>query len=147
MRSRYQTSKRDSNSFNCTSDQLFTVMEQTYSDDPAHKFIRAVNAAPEPAVVVATDKQLHDVVRFCTSPIDFSVLTIDPTFSFGDFDVTLTTFCHLLLESKRYKQPPVFIGPSSRKPFQRTYFSLQHLLGNVGSWNEFVCLELMVKKH
>lgn len=66
-------------------------MQQAYSDDPAHKFTRAVSAAPEPAVVVATDKQLHDVVHFCTSLIDF--------------DVTLITFCHLLLESKRYKQP------------------------------------------
>lgn len=105
MRIRYQTSKRKSNSCNCDSDQLFTVMQQAYSDDPAHKFICAVNAAPESAVVVATDKQLHDVVHFCTSLIDFSVLTVDPTFFFGDFDVTLTTFCHLLLESKRHKQP------------------------------------------
>lgn len=64
--------KKLSNSCNCASDQLFTVMQQAYSDDPAHKFICAVNAAPEPAVVVATDKQLHDVVHFCTSLIDFS---------------------------------------------------------------------------
>ena len=94
------------------SDELFVVMQQAYSADPSHRFIRAVNAAPEPAVVVATNSQLRDIARFCTSPFEFSVLTVDPTFSLGDFDVTLTTSRHLFLQSKRYHQSPVFVGPA-----------------------------------
>ena len=39
-------------------DNLFVVTQQAYFDDPAHKFVHAVNAAPEPAIVLATDSQL-----------------------------------------------------------------------------------------
>ena len=35
-------------------DNLFVVMQQAFTEDPSKKFIRAVNAAPEPAVVVAS---------------------------------------------------------------------------------------------
>ena len=81
-------------------DNLFVVMQQAYTEDPSNKFVRAVNAAPEPAVVVATDTQLKGIVRFCTSPFEFCVLTVDPTFSLGDFDVTLVTYRNLLLQTK-----------------------------------------------
>ena len=36
---------------------------------------------------------------------------IDPTFLLGDFDVTVVTYKHLLLLSKRNDKPPYFIGP------------------------------------
>ena len=84
-------------------DNLFVVMQQAFTEDPSKKFVRAVNAAPEPAVVVASDSQLNDLVRFCTSPFEFSVLTVDPTFCLGDFDVTLITYRNLLLETKRLR--------------------------------------------
>ena len=42
----------------------------------------------------------------------FGIVTVDPTFSLGQFDVTVTTYCHLLLECKRLGNHPVFIGPS-----------------------------------
>ena len=79
-------------SYDATADDLFVVMQQTFTEDPAWKFVWAVNAAPELAVVVATDAQLHNLAHFCTSSFEFSVLTVDPTFSLGDFDVTLVTF-------------------------------------------------------
>ena len=63
---------------------------------------------PEPAVVVATDRQLDDV-RFCTASTEFSILTVDPTFNVGDFDITVATYRHLL--SRKTHKPPVFIGP------------------------------------
>ena len=61
-------------------DSLFVVMQQAFTEGPSKKFVRAVNAAPEPAVVVATDSQLNDLAHFCTSSFEFSVLTVDPTF-------------------------------------------------------------------
>ena len=86
-------------------------MQRAFTEDPSKMFVQAVNAAPEPAVVVCTDRQLQDLTRFCTNSIEFSPLTVDPTFNLGDFDVTIITYRHLLLLSKRYKTPPVFIGP------------------------------------
>ena len=51
------------------------------------------------------------MVRFSTSASEFGIITIDPTFTLGDFDVTPITYRHLLLETKRNKQPPIFLGP------------------------------------
>jgi len=83
-----------------TAGNLFVVIQQAYSEDPSNKFVSAVNAAPEPAVVFATDDQLNDIVCFCTSSYDFCILTVDPTFSLGG---TLITYRHLLLQSKRFQ--------------------------------------------
>ena len=113
-------------------DELFSVMQQAYSDDPTHKFIRAVNAAPEPAVVVATNSQLHDLARFCTSSFESSILTVDPTFCLGDFDVTLITTRHLFLQSKRFQQPPVLVGPACihyKKSFSTYLFFASTIVG------------------
>ncbi len=113
-------------------DDLFVVMQQAYCDDPLHRFVLAVNAAPEPAVVVAAHSQLRDLARFCTSPFEFSVLTVDPTFCLGEFDVTLITFRHLFLHSKRFKQPPVFVGPACihyKKSFSTYLFFASTLIG------------------
>ena len=60
----------------------------------------------KPAVVVCYDRHLDDLVRFCTNNDKFGILTIDPNFSLGDFDVTVITYRHLLLHSKRTGKPP-----------------------------------------
>ena len=39
------------------------------------------------------------------------MLTVDPTFSLGDFDVTPITYRHLLLRVTRTGKPPVMLGP------------------------------------
>ena len=44
-------------------DDLFIIMQKAFTEDPTKKFVRAVNAAPEPAVVVCTDRQLQDSVQ------------------------------------------------------------------------------------
>ena len=92
-------------------DELFVVMQRAYAQDTTNKFIRDIKMAPEPAIVLADDQQLVDLQRFCTSSLDFGVLTVDPTFSLGDFDVTPITYTHLLLETHRGSQTPVFLGP------------------------------------
>ena len=80
-------------------------------EDTSNLFIRDVKCLREPAVVVATERQLNDLVRFCTPQSNFSVMTVDPTFSLGDFDVTVTTYCHKLLISRQANCPPAMIGP------------------------------------
>ena len=67
-------------SCDAAADSHYVVMQQAFTEDPSKKFVRAVNAAPEPAVVVTTDSQLNDLAHFCTSSFEFSVLTVDPTF-------------------------------------------------------------------
>ncbi len=113
-------------------DDLFIVMQKAFTEDPSKKFVRAVNAAPEPAVVVATDRQLQDLARFCTSTFEFTILTVDPTFSLGAFDVTLITFRQLQLQSKRFKQPPVLVGPACvhfKKSFSTYLFFASTVIG------------------
>ena len=58
-------------SCNIAADDLFSVTQQAYTEDSAEKFIRAVSAAPQPAIHSATDQQLHDPVRFCPSAFEF----------------------------------------------------------------------------
>ena len=92
-------------------DELYSVMQKCKEEAGSHRFIRDIRAAPEPAMVLATDTQLLDMVKFGTREEEFCIVTIDPTFNLGDFDVTPVTYRHLLLESNRSQKPPVFIGP------------------------------------
>ena len=75
---------------------------------------------------------LADVVRFCTVPGNFSVLNVDPTFSLGSFDVTVTTHSHLMLNLKDKKlKHPTMIGPlfiHVRKDFSAYHFFSSSLI-------------------
>ena len=77
FRSRVSAEHRVSNcppgvSRDAAADDLFMIMQKAFTEDPSKKFVRAVNAAPEPAVVVSTDRQLQDLARFCTNTFKFS---------------------------------------------------------------------------
>ena len=101
-------------------------------EDKSDQFIRAVQCYREPAIVVATERQLNDLVRFCTVLGKGSIMTIDPTFSLGDFDVTVITYRHTMLSSRQSKQPPGMIGPVMvhyRKTFSSYLFFGTSLLG------------------
>lgn len=76
-------------------------------------FIRDIKASPDPAIVIACDRQLDDLVRFCATPagVENSIMTVDPTFCLGDFESTPITYRHLLVVSRRYGKAPVFVGP------------------------------------
>ena len=80
-------------------------------EDKSNQFIHDVKCLREPAVIVSTERQLNDLVRFCTPANNFTIMTIDPTFSLGDFDVTVITYRHSLLISRQGGQPPAIIGP------------------------------------
>ena len=109
-------------------------MQKAHTEDPASQFIQGIRTTPDPAIILAFDFQLDDLVRFCTSQSrgEFCVLTVDPTFLLGDFDVTLITYRHMLLETKRGKSHPIFLGPMLihyRKTFGTYLFFASTLVG------------------
>ena len=93
-------------------DPMLELIEMLKHDnrDKQNAFVRKVETASDPCVFLTTDQQLKDVERFCTNPSQFSVLGVDPTFNFGKYYVTVTTYRHLLLRNKDDKNP-VRIGP------------------------------------
>ena len=66
----------------------------------------------EPAIIVACDHQLNDMVKFCTNGNHFGIVTIDPTFCLGDFEVAVATYRDLVLQCKWSCKTLVFIGPA-----------------------------------
>ena len=120
-----------SSSSKCSADdELYAVMLRAQLEDK--KFARDIKTFPEPAIVLASDQQLMDLVRFCSDPFESCILTVDPTFCLGAFDVTPITYRHLLLESVRTGNPPVMIGPTLihyKKSFQTYLFFASSLVG------------------
>ena len=107
-------------------------MQSAKVEDKVGKFVRETRPSPEPAFVLARDRQLDDLVRFCTIPEGSSVLTADPTFNLGQFDVTPTSYNHCLLRSVRTGNSPVFIGPTLihyKKTFHTYLFFASTLIG------------------
>jgi len=92
--------------------ELYTVMQQAHLEDTDKKCTWDINTYPEPAILLADDCQVNDLARFCCDPFEFCILTVNPTFCLGDFDVTPTSYHHLLLESVCTGKPPVIIGPT-----------------------------------
>ena len=111
------------------SDPLFSVMLQCKSTDPNSDtaFVQSVVAAPEPMAVLALNHQLNDMVRFLTDPNQHSIMGIDPTFNFDDFNVTPIVFRYLLLEHRKQGHLPIILGPllvHQQKNFVHTIFLL-----------------------
>ena len=73
-------------------DTLFMVMEQSKIYESGDKFVHVVIAISEPMRILATDQQLADLVHFSTNYNYFCVLSIDPTFYLGDFNVTCIAY-------------------------------------------------------
>ena len=105
---------------------LITMCKEGESSKSPDSFVRIVTGAPFPMMMLGFDWTLEDLVRFCTSSAAFSILGIDPTFSLGAFDVTVTTYRHLLLTTKDdIHKHPVLIGPlfvHVKKDFQAYHF-------------------------
>ena len=89
------------------------------------KFIQDFRLHPSFSVVLSLERQLDDVVNFCTNPEEFNVFSIDPTFNiFNDnISLTVTTYRNLKLENPSTGQAPVFLGPllMHRKKDWKTY--------------------------
>lgn len=54
-----------SNEYN-PADELYSVMFQAKQEDSSSKFVRDIKVLPEPAVVLASEYQLDDLVHFGT---------------------------------------------------------------------------------
>ena len=136
---RYKLSDSKSND----KDGLYEIMKKCVDEQSrSNPFIRNVQAAPEATCVLAADYQLNDLERFCTKK-EFSVMGIDPTFNLGEFALTVTTYRHLMLESRRTGKPPVMIGPmfAHQKKEAATYHAFaSSLLGLKSSLKGLKCV-------
>ena len=94
----------------CRNDVLAHVMQMCKDSYGTEKeFFRAVEAAPEPMCVLATNQQLLDMERFCTGEKS-SVASIDPTFNLGPFSVTPITYHNLMVKTTRNGNHPILLG-------------------------------------
>lgn len=84
--------KREHSKTSCSEPKRKQIDEKTtfnwYAKTDGKNFVRMQELSGEPLIVLATDKQLADLSRFCMSHLDFTYLSVDPTFNFGDFSVT-----------------------------------------------------------
>ena len=127
-------------------DALYSLMvmcKEGESSKSENAFVRVVNAAPYPMMLLAFDWMLDDLVRFCTVPGNFSVLSVDPTFSLGSFDVTVTTYSHLMLNLKDKKlKHSTMIGPPFihvRKDFSAYHFFASSLVSQRHELHQLQC--------
>ena len=63
--------------------------------------------------MLADNRQLNQMVQFCTNPVEFSVFSVDPMFNIFKeaLSLTVTTYRNLKLISKETGKAPVFLGP------------------------------------
>ena len=94
-------------------------------------FKRTVEAGPEPMCVLATRQQLTDMDRFTTGE-HFSILTVDPTFNLGPFNVTPCTYQHMLMTARpKFENHPLLLGPlliHQTKTFHAFYYFASTLI-------------------
>ena len=111
-----------SNSVNHGKDELFDLLEllKQHQLDANGGFLREVTLSTSPSAVLASQRQLENLVTFCCQPNEFSVLGIDATFNLGDFYVTLTTYRNFTLRNSQTRVTPVFIGPTFLHMERRT---------------------------
>ena len=114
-------------------DPLFSVMVMCKNSEGRkadESFVRIVTGAPEAMALLCPDWILNDLDRFCTG-LPHTILTLDPTFDLGDFNMTVSTYRHLMLTNSAGSHPvmtgPIFIH--QRKHFNSYYFFASSLLG------------------
>ena len=123
-------------------DPLFSVMEQCKKEQSqVDPFLRVVQAAPDAMCLLTSNRQLNDMVRFCTDPLQCSIVGVDPTFNLGEFSVTVTTYKHLQLIDRQTKNPPVLLGPMivhQKKSKESYYFLASGIVGLCSQLNSLV---------
>ena len=69
------------------------------------------------------NEQLDDLMRFCCNLVEYRPLTVDPTFDFGPYNVTLISYQHLIVLRGEDGKHPTMIGPVllHEKKTQSTY--------------------------
>jgi len=121
----YDISRKQSEKLN-QSDEIIELVDMCHRQKQSDSsFLREVRTAPEFSAILANDRQLNDIHRFCVKNCS-SVLGVDPTFNICSQNVTITTIRHPLLIVKSSGVHPVLIGPvliHSTKSFE-SYFTL-----------------------
>ena len=92
-------------------DLLSLLKEHQSMEDEG--FLKEVQIGTTPCAILASKRQLDNVVMFCCQLSQFSVFGVDATFELGDFYVTLTTYKNPSLRNCRTNGPPVFWGQHS----------------------------------
>ncbi|KAL9982941.1 hypothetical protein ACROYT_G005056 [Oculina patagonica] len=113
-------------------DLLLECKSQSRFQDTA--FLREVKCAPEPACFLGNNHQINDIARFCTDPTEFQPLYVDATFNLGQFNVTIVSYKHLLLENRRDGKHPALVGPVLVH-HKKTAQSYKYLCTNLTSLN------------
>ena len=91
-------------------DELFEVLLKLKTDK--QPFVRKVTVEKEnTTIVIASDNQLNDLMKFSTSEIDFCTVQIDPTFRLGPYECTPISYRNLMLKRKRTGKNPLRLGP------------------------------------
>ena len=91
-------------------DELCDLVEKSKLE--SEPYIRRIQVTPEPACILATEQQIKDLKRFCTTnTLTPSVFCVDTTFNIGDYYVTATTYRHLMLTDVKYGGHPTMLGP------------------------------------
>ena len=102
-------------------------------------------------VFLTLDRTLDNLVQFCSdsqSSIQPVILTFDPTFSLGEFDVTVSTYKHPLIvfhePTEHIARHPSLIGPVLIRTSEKTIckLSLFHIYACcIPSWtSSFTCI-------
>ena len=90
---------------------IVEIFDMSQDEVANNKYIRNVLMAPEKIISLMTNRQLNDIVRFCSKPYAISVLGIDPTYNLGPCHVAITTYRHLLFSTED-DVLPVMLGPA-----------------------------------
>ena len=145
-RGRQQVNDIRRGSLKSTYDPVFSLMmmcKEGEGGKSSNAFVRIVTGAPYPMMLLAFDWTLDDIVRFCTPVSQFSIMGIDPTFNLGTFDVTVTTYRHLLLTVQQNTiKHPVCIGPlfvHIKKDFSAYHFFASSLVGRRPAFTDLRC--------
>ena len=99
------TSSKVSQSSSTKLDEVWILLEKAKveEDESAElKFIGGFRVHPNFSTVLALERQLEEIVTFCTNPKEFSIFCIDLTFNIftENISLTVTTDRNLKLEHK-----------------------------------------------
>ena len=133
--------KKEERSSMHPTDPLAAVLELQKST--FRGFIRDVTCNDLPTVMLFTDRQVDNLVKFCClmKPGLVSELGVDLTFQLSPFYVLVTTFRNTMLEAKRSSRSPAFPGPLMicMTKEEGTYLSFAHrLLREVPGLSKFL---------
>ena len=110
-------------------------MLHTNAKKPGDDFVRMVNSAPEALVVMTSNTQISDVVRFCCDTIDRkkpSIFCIDLTFKRGAFYVTTTSYKNPMLVNRNGSHP-INIGPTMQIQHRKLLSSYKFFMDSLST--------------